>query len=186
MIGSSTANSGRKRAWPARSTHPFSTPLPTSPCRSRRRRARRESACARADLRCRSIVAKRSCSAAARRVLRAAVELKRRHVDVVVATQAIYGGTSACSGSDKQTLHTACDSAGGDDFDALAEALGAGGAMDEDTAYVEAVGSLQGARLAGSSSACRSRATVSAPRCATRPTMTRPAAPPVAGRAPRG
>ncbi len=75
--------------------------------------------------------------------LRAAVELKRRHVDVVVATQAIYGGTSACSGSDKQTLHTACDSAGGDDFDALAEALGAGGAMDEDTAYVEAVGSLK-------------------------------------------
>ncbi len=75
--------------------------------------------------------------------LRAAVELKRRHVDVVVASQAIYGGTSACSGSDKQTLHTACDSAGGDDFNALAEALGAGGAMDEDTAYVEAVGSLK-------------------------------------------
>jgi succinate dehydrogenase/fumarate reductase flavoprotein subunit len=75
--------------------------------------------------------------------LRAAVELKRRHVDVVVATQAVYGGTSACSGSDKQTLHTACDSAGGDDFNALAEALGAGGAMDEDTAYVEAVGSLK-------------------------------------------
>ncbi len=75
--------------------------------------------------------------------LRAAVELKRRHVDVVVATQAIYGGTSACSGSDKQTLHTASDSAGGDDFNALAEALGAGGAMDEDTAYVEAVGSLK-------------------------------------------
>lgn len=75
--------------------------------------------------------------------LRAAVELKRRQVDVIVATQAIYGGTSACSGSDKQTLHTACDSAGGDDFDALAEALGAGGAMDEDTAYVEAVGSLK-------------------------------------------
>jgi succinate dehydrogenase / fumarate reductase flavoprotein subunit len=75
--------------------------------------------------------------------LRAAVELKRREVDVVVATQAIFGGTSACSGSDKQTLHTACDSAGGDDFNALAEALGAGGAMDEDTAYVEAVGSLK-------------------------------------------
>jgi succinate dehydrogenase/fumarate reductase flavoprotein subunit len=75
--------------------------------------------------------------------LRAAVELKRRHVDVIVATQAIYGGTSACSGSDKQTLHTACDSAGGDDFNALGEALGAGGAMDEDTAYVEAVGSLK-------------------------------------------
>ena len=75
--------------------------------------------------------------------LRAAVELKRRHVDVVVATQNVYGGTSACSGSDKQTLHTACDSAGGDDFQALAAALGAGGAMDEDTAYVEAVGSVK-------------------------------------------
>ncbi len=75
--------------------------------------------------------------------LRAAVELKRRHVDVVVATQLVYGGTSACSGSDKQTLHTACDSGGGDDFHALAAALGAGGAMDEDTAYVEAVGSLR-------------------------------------------
>ncbi len=75
--------------------------------------------------------------------LRAAVEMKRRRVDVIVATQYVYGGTSACSGSDKQTLHTACDSRGGDDFHALAAALGAGGAMDEDTAYVEAVGSLR-------------------------------------------
>src|SRR5713226_2101370 len=38
--------------------------------------------------------------------LRAAVELKRRNVDVGVAAQSAYGGTSACSGSDKQTLHT--------------------------------------------------------------------------------
>src|SRR6185437_7756125 len=30
-----------------------------------------------------------------------------------------------------------------DDFEALADALGAGGAMDEDTAYVEAVGSAR-------------------------------------------
>jgi succinate dehydrogenase / fumarate reductase flavoprotein subunit len=74
--------------------------------------------------------------------LRAAVELKRRNVDVVVATQNLYGGTSACSGSDKQTLHTASSSGRGDDFDDLAAALGAGGAMDEDVAYVEAVGSL--------------------------------------------
>jgi len=74
---------------------------------------------------------------------RAAVELKRRGVDVVVATQNLYGGTSACSGSDKQTLHTASSGGRGDNFDALAEALGAGGAMDEDTAYVEAVGSLR-------------------------------------------
>jgi succinate dehydrogenase/fumarate reductase flavoprotein subunit len=75
--------------------------------------------------------------------LRAAVEMKRRGVDVLVATQLVYGGTSACSGSDKQTLHTASNSGRGDDFDALAAALGAGGAMDEDTAYVEAVGSLR-------------------------------------------
>lgn len=75
--------------------------------------------------------------------LRAAVELKRRGVDVVVATQSAFGGTSACSGSDKQTLHTANSAGQGDDFQALADALGAGGAMDEDTAYVEAVGSAR-------------------------------------------
>jgi succinate dehydrogenase / fumarate reductase flavoprotein subunit len=74
---------------------------------------------------------------------RAAVELKRNGIDVVVATQNLYGGTSACSGSDKQTLHTAATGRHGDDFIALAAALGAGGAMDEDTAYVEAVGSLR-------------------------------------------
>jgi succinate dehydrogenase / fumarate reductase flavoprotein subunit len=74
---------------------------------------------------------------------RAAVELKRHGIDVVVATQNLYGGTSACSGSDKQTLHTAATDRHGDDFIALAAALGAGGAMDEDTAYVEAVGSLR-------------------------------------------
>ena len=66
---------------------------------------------------------------------------KRRDVDVLVASQSAFGGTSACSGSDKQTLHTANTAGRGDDFRALAEALGAGGAMDEDTAYVEAVGS---------------------------------------------
>ncbi|HEX9168636.1 MAG TPA: FAD-binding protein [Roseiarcus sp.] len=75
--------------------------------------------------------------------LRAAVELKRRNVDVVVATQSAFGGTSACSGSDKQTLHTANGAGRGDDFGAMAGALGAGGAMDEDTAYVEAAGSLR-------------------------------------------
>jgi succinate dehydrogenase flavoprotein subunit len=74
---------------------------------------------------------------------RAAVELKRRGIDVALATQNLYGGTSACSGSDKQTLHTASTGLHGDDFIALAAALGAGGAMDEDTAYVEAVGSLR-------------------------------------------
>ena len=73
--------------------------------------------------------------------LRAAVELKRRDVDVTVVTQSAYGGTSACSGSDKQTLHTANTSDRGDNFRAMAEAIGAGGAMDKDTAYIEAVGS---------------------------------------------
>jgi succinate dehydrogenase / fumarate reductase flavoprotein subunit len=73
--------------------------------------------------------------------LRAAVELKRRDVEVTVVTQSVYGGTSACSGSDKQTLHTANTSDRGDNFKAMADAIGAGGAMDKDTAYIEAVGS---------------------------------------------
>jgi succinate dehydrogenase / fumarate reductase flavoprotein subunit len=76
--------------------------------------------------------------------LRAAVELKRRDIDVAIATQSAFGGTSACSGSDKQTLHTANGADRGDDFRAMADALGAGGSMDEDTAYVEAVGSPRG------------------------------------------
>lgn len=75
--------------------------------------------------------------------LRAAVELRRRKVDVLVATQTLFWGTSACSGSDKQTLHTASTSFRGDNFTALAGAIGAGGAMDADTAYVEAVGSVE-------------------------------------------
>src|SRR5580700_5890119 len=75
--------------------------------------------------------------------LRAAVEMKRRDLDVIIVTQSAFGGTSACSGSDKQTLHTANSAGQGDDFGALADALAAGGAMDEDTAYVEAVGSLR-------------------------------------------
>lgn len=73
--------------------------------------------------------------------LRAAVELKRRGVDVAVLSQSAWGGTSACSGSDKQTLHTANTGGRGDDYRAMARALSAGGAMDADTAYVEAVGS---------------------------------------------
>ncbi len=73
--------------------------------------------------------------------LRAAVELKRRDIDVSIATQSAFGGTSACSGSDKQTLHTANGADRGDDFWAMADALRAGGSMDEDTAYIEAVGS---------------------------------------------
>ncbi|MGC3965240.1 MAG: FAD-binding protein [Rhodocyclaceae bacterium] len=75
--------------------------------------------------------------------LRAAVELARRKVNVMVATQTLYWGTSACSGSDKQTLHTASTCGNGDSFLKVAEALGAGGAMDADTAYVESVGSIE-------------------------------------------
>ncbi len=73
--------------------------------------------------------------------LRAAVELKRRGVEVTILSQSAWGGTSACSGSDKQTLHTANTADQGDNYTAMAHAIRAGGAMDEDTAYVEAVGS---------------------------------------------
>ena len=75
--------------------------------------------------------------------LRTAVELKRRGVAVTVASSSAWGGTSACSGSDKQTIHTANTADRGDDFRALGAAIGAGGAMDADTAYVEAVGSVR-------------------------------------------
>lgn len=73
--------------------------------------------------------------------LRAAVELKRRGQEVILISQSAWGGTSACSGSDKQTLHTANTADQGDNFQAMARALQAGGAMDSDTAYIEAVGS---------------------------------------------
>lgn len=75
--------------------------------------------------------------------LRAAVELTRRGVGVAVVSQSAWGGTSACSGSDKQTIHTANTAGRGDDFHAMAAAIGAGGAMDSDTAYIEAVGSIR-------------------------------------------
>ncbi|WP_058912544.1 FAD-binding protein [Entomohabitans teleogrylli] len=74
--------------------------------------------------------------------LRAAVELERRHQNTLLATAGLYMGTSACSGSDKQTLFTAATAGKGDNFLKLAQALASGGAMDYDTAYVEAVGSL--------------------------------------------
>jgi succinate dehydrogenase/fumarate reductase flavoprotein subunit len=73
--------------------------------------------------------------------LRAAVELQRRGSNVVIVSQSAWGGTSACSGSDKQTLHTANTADQGDNYKAMARAIRGGGAMDEDTAYVEAVGS---------------------------------------------
>lgn len=75
--------------------------------------------------------------------LRAAVEMKRRDVDITVISQSAWGGTSACSGSDKQTLHTANTKDQGDNFQSMAASIRAGGAMDEDTAYIEAVGSVR-------------------------------------------
>lgn len=75
--------------------------------------------------------------------LRAAVEMKRRGVDVTLISQSAWGGTSACSGSDKQTLHTANTKDQGDNFLNMAASIRAGGAMDEDTAYIEAVGSIR-------------------------------------------
>ncbi len=74
--------------------------------------------------------------------MRAAVELKRRGVDVLVASTGLFAGTSACSGSDKQTLYSASTDFKGDNFIEYAKGLCAGGAMNFSTAYVEAVGSV--------------------------------------------
>ena len=73
--------------------------------------------------------------------MRAVVELKRRGIDVLVASTGLFAGTSACSGSDKQTLYTASTDYKGDNFIRYAEGLCSGGAMNFSTAYVEAVGS---------------------------------------------
>lgn len=73
--------------------------------------------------------------------MRAGVELHRRGVDVLVASTGLFAGTSACSGSDKQTLYTASTDYKGDNFIQYAESLCAGGAMNFSTAYIEAVGS---------------------------------------------
>ena len=74
--------------------------------------------------------------------LRAAIELHRGGIEVLVATMSAYGGTSACSGSDKQTLHTAGTSNHGDNLAKLARDIGSGGCMDHDQEYVEAAGSF--------------------------------------------
>ena len=73
--------------------------------------------------------------------MRAVVELHRRGVDVLVASTGLFAGTSACSGSDKQTLYTASTDYKGDNFIKYAEGLCSGGAMNFSTAYIEAVGS---------------------------------------------
>ena len=70
--------------------------------------------------------------------LRAAVELAHRDVKVTVVTSMLFAGTSACSGSDKQTIHTCATSNHGDDVINVAKSIGAGGAMDGDLAYIEA------------------------------------------------
>jgi len=74
--------------------------------------------------------------------MRAAVELKHRNIDVLVASTGLFAGTSACSGSDKQTLYTASTDYKGDNFINYAEGLCSGGAMNFSTAYIEAVGSI--------------------------------------------
>jgi len=74
--------------------------------------------------------------------MRAVVELKRRGIDVLVASTGLFAGTSACSGSDKQTLYTASTDYKGDNFVNYAAGLCSGGAMNFSTAYVEAVGSI--------------------------------------------
>ncbi|MBF0199011.1 MAG: FAD-binding protein, partial [Planctomycetes bacterium] len=75
--------------------------------------------------------------------MRAAVELKRRSVDVLVASTGLFSGTSACSGSDKQTLHTIGTDNKGDNYLKMAEALRAGGAMDAPISYIESLGSVE-------------------------------------------
>lgn len=74
--------------------------------------------------------------------MRAVVELQRRGIDVLVASTGLFAGTSACSGSDKQTLYTASTDFKGDNFMKYAEGLCSGGAMNFSTAYIEAVGSI--------------------------------------------
>lgn len=73
--------------------------------------------------------------------LRASVELRKKGVETLIATAMLFSGTSACSGSDKQTIFSASTSAHGDDLLSVAKALYQGGAMPYDLAYVEAAGS---------------------------------------------
>ncbi|MCV5934499.1 FAD-binding protein, partial [Escherichia coli] len=61
--------------------------------------------------------------------LRAAVELKRRQQNVLIATAGLYMGTSACSGSDKQTLFTAATAGDGETLLLLGAALVGGGGV---------------------------------------------------------
>ena len=118
--------------------------------------------------------------------LRAAVELKRRQQNVLIATAGLYMGTSACSGSDKQTLFTAATAGNGDNFTKLAEALASGGAMDHDTAYVEAVGSLHTLGGLQYLVVWNYRKIAMARFFVIKPTMTKPGVQPRVGRVPQG
>lgn len=73
--------------------------------------------------------------------LRCAVELANRDVGVTVVTSMLFAGTSACSGSDKQTIFSCSTSKHGDDVLAVANNICAGGSMDGDLAYIEAANS---------------------------------------------
>jgi len=117
--------------------------------------------------------------------LRAAVELKRRGVDVMVATQNVFGGTSACSGSDKQTLHAASGSGRSDDFNALADAHSARAGRWTRTSPMSKQSGRHAPSPRSNSSAFPCPKTGSARFCAIRPTMTRPAVRRVAARGPR-
>ena len=57
------------------------------------------------------------------------------------ASMSLYGGTSACSGSDKQTLHTA-GTGRADDFRKTCRCHRWRWLLDHDSAYIEAVGSV--------------------------------------------
>jgi succinate dehydrogenase / fumarate reductase flavoprotein subunit len=67
--------------------------------------------------------------------------LARRGRDVVVISQSARGGSLACSGSNTPTIHTANTADQGGNHTDMAQAIRAGGAMDEDTAHIAAVGS---------------------------------------------
>ena len=118
--------------------------------------------------------------------LRAAVEMQRRGTPALIASMSPFGGTSACSGSDKQTLHTAGTGNQGDDFNELAEALSAGGGMDADTAYSEAVGSITAFAGLQYTLACPCRRIALVRCCATKPTTMKRAGRPHAVHAPPG
>ncbi len=90
-----------------------------------------------------------------------------------------------CLVSDKQTLFTAATAGNGDNFTKLAEALASGGAMDHDTAYVEAVGSLH--TLGGLQYLGLELPEIAMARFfVIKPTMTKPACKPRVGRVPQG